>query len=170
MLGVRAEGGVVVGFEGEDEGGGTGTTAMIEEEADVVVDKEVGLGIGEAEGDAVTVGVMTTVDVELIAPINTFKPSQLFPSVLILPVKGRVHSQPISTHAYPGIQQPPPGLFGQLVYPASHVVTLPEHVCPCPQHPTSPSPVSVISSHVSPFAQQLFGRPTLWQVDVPAGH
>lgn len=142
---MRVEDRVVVVVEGEEEGGWTGTIAMIEEEADVVVvvDKEVGLGLGEAE--AVTVGVMTTVDVELIAPINTFKPSQRIPFLLMLPVKGRVHSQPISTHAYPGIQQPPPGLFGQLVYPASHVVTLPEHVCPCPQHPTSPRPVSVIS-------------------------
>lgn len=83
---------MVVAVEGEDVGGGTGTIAMMDEEADVVVvvgpeevvvEEEVGLGLGEAE--AVTVGVMTTVDVELIAPIPTINPSQPFPPVFILP-------------------------------------------------------------------------------------
>jgi len=114
---------VVVAVEGDDEGGGTGTIAMMDEEAvvvvvvgleEVVVEEEVGLGLGEPE--AVTVGVMTTVDVELIAPEATFKPSQLFPPCLLCPLlKVEPDSQPISTHEYPGIQHPPPGLFGQLV-------------------------------------------------------
>ncbi len=78
---------VVVAVEGEDLGGGTGTIAMIDEEAnvaavvrpeEVVVEEEVGLDLGKAE--AVTVGVMTIVDVELIAPKATFEPSQHFPS------------------------------------------------------------------------------------------
>jgi len=86
---------VVVAVEGEDVGGGTGTIAMIDEEADVVVvvrpeevvvEEEVGLGLGEAE--AVTVGVMTTVDVELIAPIPTI-PSAVSSLCSSSPSKGR---------------------------------------------------------------------------------
>ena len=74
---------VVVVVEGEeaDEGAGTGTMAMPAEEVvvvvvaelEVVVEEVVGLGLGEA----VTVGVMMTVDVELMAPEGPFGPSQL---------------------------------------------------------------------------------------------
>ena len=53
-------------------------------------------------------------------------------------------TQPILAHAYPETQHPPPALSGQLVSPLGQLATLPLQLCPSPQHPTSPCPVSGI--------------------------
>jgi hypothetical protein len=62
------------------------------------------------------------------------------------------------------MQHPPPFVpLGQLVHPlfVSHEPSdrpLLEHGAVPGQHPTSPDPVSVTSTHDDPDAQQLFGR------------
>lgn len=80
-----------------------------------------------------------------------------------------VCTHPTSKQAYPGIQQPPPGLLGQSVYPSAQVPRDPAQVWPFGQHPTSPKPVSCTIIHVDPVPQQLFGRLIEVQAEVPDG-
>lgn len=81
-----------------------------------------------------------------------------------------VCTHPTSKQAYPGMQQPPPGLSGHSVYPWAQVPRDPAQVCPFGQQPTSPSPVSCTSIHVDPVPQQLSDRLIEVQAEVPDGH
>ena len=64
--------------------------------------------------ERVTVGMTTTVAVDIRTPGDRYQPEQNVQS------GKKKTSQPTSTHSYPGMQQPPPDppeLVGQLVYP-----------------------------------------------------
>jgi hypothetical protein len=83
-----------------------------------------------------------------------------------------LNSQPIPSHRNPGRQQPPFGASGQELYPAPVLqLTPPEHVCPCGQHPTDPTPGLLFTlTHALPVPQQTSGAPMEEQLFVPAGH
>jgi len=79
-------------------------------------------------------------------------------------------TQPTPEHVYPETQHPPPAALGQLVSPAGQPDTCPPHICPSPQHPTSPDPELVMSWQIDPMGQQLFGRLIELQMTVLPGH
>jgi hypothetical protein len=80
-----------------------------------------------------------------------------------------LHPTPIQLN--PGRQHPPFEEPGQLVYPlASSQLTLPEHVCPLGQHPTSPATPLGVLIHVLPVPQHTSGAPIALQLLVPSGH
>jgi hypothetical protein len=98
--------------------------------------------------------------------------------VLVEVVEGRTTTTdvPAITHPtpwqlYPGRQQPPFGLLGQLEYPflVSQDIE-PAQFVPWRQQPTVPNPVSCTFMHISEAAQQLFGAPIEAQLLVPSGH
>lgn len=77
---------------------------------------------------------------------------------------------PTPEHEYPVMQHPPPAALGQLMSPAGQLDTCPPHICPSPQHPTSPAPELVMTWQVDPEGQQLFGRLIEVQTTVLPGH
>ena len=142
-------------------------TAESKEEDEVSEDVGVVVGRVLVEGLAVTVGLTTTVAVELRIPRSSHQ-------LLLLNggfFASSIHLHPIPSHVYPETQHPPPWL-GHPVYPDGQSCTPPEQVSPAGQHPTAPKPLLGLTTywHVSPFGQQLFGAPTSTQLNVLEGH
>lgn len=81
-----------------------------------------------------------------------------------------VFTHPISLQTFPGMQHPPPGLFGQGVSPDGHSEgDESPQVSPLGQQPTVPNPVSCTVTHVSSVAQQISGAPIAVHAAVPLG-
>lgn len=113
----KASVGEVVDGEGVEDGevgtGVTTTTTLDEVLAEVGVCEVLGL----LNGEAVTVGLTKTVAVETMAPkrfLISYVESYSGEESII---------QPTPSHSYPGMQQPPPELPGQLLYPSWQVDT-----------------------------------------------
>jgi hypothetical protein len=153
--------------------------------ADLVVD--VGSGVVVVEGVVGTtitaVDVVSDVEAEVVVEVVVVEvegwtyavdvpsktPSHVSTSTTMRVGSLNLHPTPIQLN--PGRQHPPFEEPGQLVYPlASSQLTLPEHVWPSGQHPTSPATPLGVLMHVLPVPQHTSGAPIDEQLLVPSGH
>jgi hypothetical protein len=78
----------------------------------------------------------------------------VLPSTVTMIVTETFLMQPTSKQVKPGMQQAPPMFFGHAEFPEAQDVMSPLHVFPFGQHPTGPSPVSVMLKQSSVSPQQ----------------
>ena len=88
-----------------------------------------------------TKGALATGDDEVVELLGGWKVTTGWTVVTMVELR----MQPTPEHVYPETQHPPPAALGQVVSPAGQPDTCPPHVCPSPQHPTSPDPELVMS-------------------------
>ena len=123
----------------------------------------------EMTGVLDVLGVVTVVEVEPPAGTTTVVVEiDVDAAALGATTTVAVVTHPISLQTFPGMQHPPPGLFGQGVSPDGHSEgDVSPQVCPFGQQPTVPSPVSC--THVSSVAQQISGAFIAVHAAVPLG-